>query len=214
VLQGLSTLPSLRDLSISSLDTSALEQLVVGLPGVVVLNGVSLVPHDADGSSSHGNSSGNSSGGASAGGTAVGYDARAPAERGDAGGGGGGGDGGMRQRCNTGDSTASLGDGDVPVVVREVTMTEGDVEAVAVLFGALRGVATRSVGGDDTAAAAVFDGHVKTVVAGLKNRLESVRDPFLRQSEILAVRRLRRPAAAAFRLPQSWHSERCHCGCN
>ena len=72
--------------------------------------------------------------------------------------------------------------------VREVTMTEGDLEGVAVLFGALKALSGLQSPLDDARLASVFDNHVRTVIQGLKSSLDELTDPFLRQAQILAVR--------------------------
>jgi hypothetical protein len=71
--------------------------------------------------------------------------------------------------------------------VREVSLTEGDLEAVAVLFGGIKSVRGPTTPADDLKLTQTFDAHVRSVMAKLKDRLEGMTDPFLRQSEIVMV---------------------------
>jgi hypothetical protein len=66
-------------------------------------------------------------------------------------------------------------------------MTEGDLEGVAVLFGALKALCVTQAGADGARLAALFDTHVRGVIGALKTALDTMTDPFLRQAKILTV---------------------------
>ncbi len=67
-------------------------------------------------------------------------------------------------------------------------MTEGDLEGVAVLFGALKALSTAVTPSEDARLSAMFDSHVRTVISNLKNSLDELTDPFLRQAQILSAK--------------------------
>eukprot|EP01029_Cantina_marsupialis_P007920 TRINITY_DN1903_c0_g1_i1.p1 TRINITY_DN1903_c0_g1~~TRINITY_DN1903_c0_g1_i1.p1 ORF type:complete len:660 (+),score=241.96 TRINITY_DN1903_c0_g1_i1:96-2075(+) len=68
---------------------------------------------------------------------------------------------------------------------KEVTMTQQDLESVAVLYGAIRALHGTLSREEDSRMTAAFDNHVQTIMKDLGSKLDQLEDPFMRQSEIL-----------------------------
>ena len=67
-------------------------------------------------------------------------------------------------------------------------MTEDDLEAVALLYGAINALGGPPSHDEDNALTEEFEQHIQTVMRGLGAKLEGVDDPFVRQGEILAAK--------------------------
>jgi hypothetical protein len=72
--------------------------------------------------------------------------------------------------------------------IREIAMTEDDLESVALLFGALKALRGTVAGVDDAALTVAFDAHVEAVMNSLRDKLEKEANPFVRQAEILQAK--------------------------
>ena len=72
--------------------------------------------------------------------------------------------------------------------IREVALTQSDLEAVALLFGATKALDGRMSEEESRVLTDMFDTHIQAVMKGLGSRLEDLDDPFLRQAEILKVK--------------------------
>ena len=71
--------------------------------------------------------------------------------------------------------------------IREVSLTEGDLESVAVLFGGIKSLRGKLSTADDARLTAQFDGHIRNAMGQLKDKLDELTDPFERQAEIVMV---------------------------
>ena len=67
-------------------------------------------------------------------------------------------------------------------------MTEDDLEAVALLYGAINALGGSPTQEQDNALTEEFERHIHDVMRGLGAKLEGVDDPFVRQGEILAAK--------------------------
>lgn len=72
--------------------------------------------------------------------------------------------------------------------IREIAMTEGDLESVALVFGALKALRADVPGVDQDALTLAFDAHVEAVMDRLRGRMAEEAEPFVRQAEILKAK--------------------------
>ncbi len=79
----------------------------------------------------------------------------------------------------------------------EITITEYDLERVAVLFGAAKSLGTVFNPQQDALLTRVFDEHLRGTLADLRARLTRETDDSMRQSHMLLVRARRDRASAA-----------------
>jgi hypothetical protein len=198
ILPGLQSLPSLTDVNVlPCFAEGELQRVLHALPGLRVLNGIRLSQRSATPLSVSARD--RSPGGARAGvvspprltiaearGAGVnGWDGRSRQPSPSMRRGGGGGGGSMDGDAVVGHRV--LGGMDRAVPSREVTLTELDLERVAVLFGSIKALNPRPAS-DDARLTELFDAHIRRVMSELRTRLDSQSDAYLRQSEILAVR--------------------------
>lgn len=90
-------------------------------------------------------------------------------------------------RLNGEECSPRRGSSPPPAGVREVSLTESDLESVAVLYGGLKSIRTRLSPEDDARLTDKFDGHIRAVMGSLQSRLDALSDPFQRQAEIIMV---------------------------
>lgn len=149
VLAGLTSMPALRDLTITLATPAQEEDVIAALPRLERLNGRVLDEPSA---------------------RAAPPPPRAPKDH----------------KAGAARSAPSLPEPVRPT--REIVMTEDDLESVAVLYGAVKGLGGRKDPEEDLRLTARFDGHVKEVMRDLATELEGLDDTFLRQSAILSAK--------------------------
>ncbi len=209
VIPGLKSLPQLRRLNIDLGSESQEDEVVLALRNLMFFNSISIYEDDgaqpaADGGqeASNGSHGGDGHGAADSKGAAADTEAAAaPQGRGaaDAGAASERSEGSDAAAAASGDDGAAAADtgddegndddeDDDDFPIREVAMTEDDLEAVALVFGALKALRADVAGVDQDALTLAFDAHVEAVMQRLRERLEHEGDPFVRQAAILSAK--------------------------
>lgn len=180
MLPGLESMPALTNLDITLASAEEEERVLISLAKLQVMNGAVLTGMDDDGDD-------------------AGTDADAGAVGSGSGGGAASGAGTSRDSATAGKRApapppvppASRAPAPAPAPsgeVREIAMTEDDLEAVALLYGAINALGGPPSHDEDNALTEEFEQHIQTVMRGLGAKLEGVDDPFVRQGEILAAK--------------------------
>ena len=195
VLTGLASMPALKTLNITLSTAEEEERLLVSLPKLEVMNGAVLTD-DMDGVGDGGGADPAASSAApppqSRGPPPPPVPPASGSVRSGAGGGAGAGPGapgGATPTHHSGASPAASSPApSAPGRVREIAMTEDDLEAVALLYGAINALGGSPTQEQDNALTEEFERHIHDVMRGLGAKLEGVDDPFVRQGEILAAK--------------------------